>query len=369
MKSKIYAFVPCLLDEKGHHFNYHDYVGRAFESIKIKYIKIIPKVVKIKDLDNSWQKKIHGLNGKKTLYNNFIKPLYNILFFIRFFKKIKTEENNIIFLEYFTIMHLFSIFISLFLSRKKVNLWILYRTDLNQLVMEGKLHYFLHKMLKKVIGYEKINIFTDSLSLSHKFQKFFKQNIHVLPIPHVFFKEDKKKSLQKEIFCWWPGGSIRPEKGLDIIIQLANFISNNTSNVKMILAEACREKCQNTQNITFISDNVSQKEYQKWMQVSNFILLPYDYIAYKNRTSGIFVEAVASETIPLVTKNTWMAKELQRFNLQELIIDWHDTNQVIDYLQNLSIKKEIHQKLKIMTKKYHSFHSISGFVEEIKKHL
>ena len=54
----------------------------------------------------------------------------------------------------------------------------------------------------------------------------------------------------------------------------------------------------------------------------DFVLLPYDKKIYAECNLGIFVEAIVAGKITLVSADTWMAYELNKFKLTELVIDW-----------------------------------------------
>ena len=80
---------------------------------------------------------------------------------------------------------------------------------------------------------------------------------------------------------------------------------------------------------------MTREEYYSWLHLSQVILLPYDSFEYGSRTSGIFTECIVSGKIPLVTNNTWMSHECLKYNLTELIIDWHNPKYVFDNIKKI----------------------------------
>ena len=98
---------------------------------------------------------------------------------------------------------------------------------------------------------------------------------------------------------------------------------------------------------------------------SDIILLPYAPSSYRFRTSGIFVEAITMGKIALTTKNTWMAYELEKYDLKELIIDW-DAPTIVQKLEEIYLNKSIREKLKFMTNEYCKFHNIETFAKKLK---
>ena len=95
----------------------------------------------------------------------------------------------------------------------------------------------------------------------------------------------------------------------------------------------------------------------------NIVLLPYfggEGEAYKLSSSGIFVDAVTAGLLPLVTKDTWMEYELNRFNLNELVVDWSKYTNPFDLcalINRLICAKNTMRKLDDMRHSYATFHT------------
>ncbi|NGX63715.1 MAG: hypothetical protein KR126chlam6_01128, partial [Candidatus Anoxychlamydiales bacterium] len=101
---------------------------------------------------------------------------------------------------------------------------------------------------------------------------------------------------------------------------------------------------------------------------SDIILLPYSSASYKFRTSGIFVEAITMGKIALTTPSTWMAYELEKYDLKELIINWDNLN-LIQKLEEIYLNKYIREKIKFMTNDYCKFHNIANFAKILKSSI
>ena len=69
-----------------------------------------------------------------------------------------------------------------------------------------------------------------------------------------------------------------------------------------------------------LEDKLSKREYDKHLNQSDFILMPYTDPCYEKTSSNGFLEAVLTEKTPLVHPNTWMAHELKKFSLSDLIM-------------------------------------------------
>lgn len=360
----VYSFIPCLYDEVGHHYSYHLSLSEIFKRNDWQDIKFIPRECNIKNLSGNWEKKLILYQGgsKKSVWKNFLKPFFNLYPFLKILLKIKKDKINtkIFFFEYFSIIHLLAFYLALIFSRpKNSKLWILYRTDLDQIIFKGKFHKFLHVLILKILHDKNICFFTDSDLLKVQLEDFFEKKFNVLPIPHS--KIDLKKNpriIKDNIICWWPGGSIREEKGFENIKKLVEYLSISEKMI-ITIADAAKNLFSNP-CVKFIPTNLTRKDYEKQMVSSDLILLPYISELYRFRTSGIFVESIVSGSIPVVSKDTWMAYELKKFELEKLIIDW-DSKTIVNDLKSILEDTSIYEKIKFMQKSYQKFHSLENF--------
>ncbi len=65
--------------------------------------------------------------------------------------------------------------------------------------------------------------------------------------------------------------------------------------------------------VTLVSERLSEEDYANMYRCLDAVLIPYPSPVYKEATSGIFAEAVALGKPTIVTENTWMAHELEKF--------------------------------------------------------
>ena len=177
---------------------------------------------------------------------------------------------------------------------------------------------------------------------------------------------NNNRSRKKEILLWWPGGLIREEKGLSTIIELSNLLKNSNLPIKLIIAENSKDKININDKIHLVSSFLTREEYYTLMSKADLILLPYQKQNYRYRTSGIFVEAIVAGAIPITSNNTWMATELSKYNLEELIINWDNKN-LLDILMKIHISNTIEEKIKKMKTDYKDFHNIKNFAKILKK--
>ncbi|NGX53929.1 MAG: hypothetical protein K1000chlam4_00650 [Chlamydiae bacterium] len=101
------------------------------------------------------------------------------------------------------------------------------------------------------------------------------------------------------------------------------------------------------------------------MHKCDVVLLPYDPKIYACGTSGIFVEAICAGKMVLVKDKSWLAYELKRFKLDQLIVDWENPY-FFSYLNTLLDDSTIKKRLEKMRKAYLNFHSVESFAKTLK---
>jgi hypothetical protein len=361
----VYSTLPDLKDEVGHAFSYNVAVEKAVTLNGWQYKTLIPKNCSITNLPNTWIRKLNSTDWKK---NSFLKKIWttlsNFKTIFSFLKDIN-KTNSILFIEHFSLVDLLLLTICVFLLKPSFQIWILQRYASSQLKAHGKIHMLLYKIIKTRTKNKTFKLLTDSEILQKNISETFNMPTYLVPIPHgEIINHNLKDQNNKNILCWWPGGSIRPEKGSHIIKQFIKLIQKRP-NITLIVAENFKTALSEEHNIILIPRNLSRENYENWMQKATFILLPYDPKVYHSGTSGIFVEAINAGAIPLCTDNTWMAYELKKFNLQELLFDW--TN--ISALESLKNDKKMLEKLSLMRHYYQKFHNVKTFADTLASFL
>jgi hypothetical protein len=353
--------------EIGHIYQYNLSIEASVRKLGWKFIGYVPANVSIENLPYNWEKTLpKDTWQQKKRFNQKIHLLIQNIFSYRAIFKKASKNNSIIFLEHFSLIHLLAIFAAICFSRSNISLWLLHRY-----FPSGKKKYLLrliHWGFSFFLGRKNVKLFTDSELLSQKLQIIFDKKVVVLPIPHAKIPLVSHKQSQK-INLWWPGGSIRQEKGIHEITKVIHELPYE--NFQLILAKKAKETLYCTSDsIVWIPTELTRKEYEKWMNTADFILLPYDPKTYALGTSGIFVEAILAQKLPIVKEGSWLAHELKRFNLNDLIIDW-DKGPILSQLEPLLHKKEIHEKLMKMHSAYASYHcleNISGIFKSLIDH-
>ena len=387
------ALILHLYGGKGHVFSYQKSVGEAVRLNGWDHLAAISPDPTIKIFPSQWRSvyvdsgvlDYEGIEIIKLLrsftFFPFISSMHRFARALRsLLKREMNEKHNkkIIFLEVFNPLQLISlVFALMFMKQNRIAVWLLYRGGPN---WGGSRHRFLaqshtmsfraiHPLIELIVGKSNLVLLTDSNKLRLSLQEYYKRPVHVVPIPHTptsISEESMPLRVQnEEISCWWPGAP-RPEKGLDIIRRIASEKNEQAFKIKLFVAESA--------NLTIVPDGIKveavedklgREEYDRMFFTSNLILLPYDQEIYNESTSGIFTESIVAGAIPLVTKDTWMAYELYKYNLTELILDWNNDN-LISKLIQISSDVIIKEKIKNMQIKYNEYHNVKSFAQTLK---
>ncbi len=293
----------------------------------------------------SYRRPRRWVRGKRK-----IEYYLSLFFFLR--KAVSPRFHHIVLLEAFTSEDL-SLTVRALpkTSSGRLSFWLIYR---HYTAGDAPFLEHLHqKVSDKGIA---LRLLTDSESVRKAMEISSGMSPEVLPIPHVEYGSVSSEREKKEIVCWWPG-SCREGKGLSLIREMT-FVRDPYQKYIHLVANERAKLSSSYMCITSLPDPLSAKDYADWMLRSDCILLPYTSAKYRMSTSGIFVEAVSAGKIPVVRDNTWMADELRKHDLSELIIDWSGPAQAIYAIYKCSV---IREKLKEMQKQYRSFHSLRTF--------
>lgn len=153
------------------------------------------------------------------------------------------------------------------------------------------------------------------------------------------------------------------EKGWSVVKNLAQGTWTETP-VELVAAEASQlVGTTNGVKVRLIGDRLSREEYAAWLNRAQVILLPYDPVAYQERTSGIFTEAIIAGRIPVVSAGTWMAAELNHYDLAALVLDWQNPLSVWRSVGEIVNNAEIRQKLMLMRQAYCQFHCLENYAQ------
>lgn len=367
------SLIPNLVGGEGHVYPYHQSVSQATTLLGWKHLAAVAPDPAFSELPGNWSPCLSG--GNLELEGNLIQKVFRIksaftlgITIANYLRLavIPNSDYTIIFMERFIHLQLFALTIALLLlPRKNLFVWLLYRRDTHK-AKTGFIYKLLNNIIKQLLYPSKFQILTDSEFLSKSLSNYFKTPVAVMPIPHTdVVCSERFLGQNDEILCWWPGPP-RPEKGLETMKSFVNFVSEGANRLCVVAAESSGlVSVKGGVRVQLIQDNLTRLEYSKWLCTCDVVLMPYDSEAYSERTSGIFTECIIAVKIPVVTKNTWMAKELSKYNLEELVIDWQETETIVPEILRLSKDPTVKAKVAKMQKQYEQFHNIESYAQKM----
>ncbi|MCH9609184.1 MAG: hypothetical protein S4CHLAM45_04060 [Chlamydiales bacterium] len=348
-----HSFAHYCFCESGHPFSYHVACQEAIEKLGGKFHAYTHEECSISPLPLGWTKWFPSISDQKKK-KKFARRCRQI------FKR--HDKHRIFFLESFGRRDLrIFIFSALFFGRKKDAIWILFRDD--HIWKRGRDRFqvrLFYKLLRLKFG-KRVQFLSDSNAIASFLGEKLNHTFHVMPLPHIDFAPLPFQKPTTFTCCFL--GEPRKEKGIHQILRLIKSHEPEALQFKIILSEGI-----NIENsilpIEQHPKSLSREAYIKTLEQSDFILLPYSSYRYRRRTSGIFVEAIWMGKIPLVQEKTWLADELLKFDLGELIIDWNDPHFFRNLLK-LSQSPELYKKLSQMQKMYTTCHAFDAFTKKI----
>lgn len=369
------SIIPNLVGGEGHIIPYHNSLTEAANILGWKHVVAFAPDAVIKKLSANWYSCLYHENLEKEMH-----PIKRVLKFREIYRlgvnianflneKILSSSNYpIIFIERFIHVQLFALLIALYLiPRKDIAVWILYRRDVHKAKTRW-IYKFLNQAIKKKIHPSKFHLLTDSETLSQSLASYFDEIVTVMPIPHTDVTHSKiiRKSNHK-ITCWWAGPP-REEKGWDVVKSLVNHVSQEANQICIVAAESSKLiPVLGGAQVQLIPNNLTRVQYLEWLNTCDIVLLPYDNNAYINRTSGIFTECIMAAKIPFVTNGTWMAKELDKYGLQELVTDWKNLEILVNKITKISTCLAVKSKIVNIQREYQDFHNVHNYAQSMKK--
>lgn len=357
------SLIPHLQSEKGHYFSYHTCVQEAVEKLGLSFRAYISEQCTIDCLPSHWVKKFprKSFRFAQKARNAWLRWIT----YVRLFRH-KTPKRHYFFLECFREKELFLVGLAaLLFFRPKDRLLLLYRYDFQTFWMKGKVLQFLTSCLRKRLGNRLIAL-TDSELILQELNPWFQGNAHLLPIPHTKPSHKERRTFGPSYRFWW-AGEPKDAKGRAEIQMLLQGKAFEESKITLVVAQsACLQEGGNAIQVERIGDILSREQYEEQMQGADAILVPYHQDCYRVGTSGVFVEAVVSGKIPFTKEGTWIAYELRKFGLEELILDWRHPR-MLSHMLKIMQDVQMQQKLLQMRQIYKQFHCLKQFSHSLQK--
>ncbi len=379
MSKQLITINPWFYTSIGHNYIYNQSIEKAALKQNWSFFAILPEKNILSPLAPNWMKVLDCPTVRH--WHELIegRPYFRPKKLVRFKERMryiyslwkalkpllaKKGTSSILFLETFS-PHDIEVLKTVlsFLPKRNLTLWLLYRYPAEFMKTEVGIYKKVHHKIQT----SKVNLqmLTDSELLKANLEKAFDLPFTTLPIPHVEGFEANSTVEKDLIYCWWPG-VVREGKGLSVIQGFAASLNENNKHFHLIAAQsAALPASARGPKITLLADHLSRDDYASWMNKSDLILLPYTDAHYKEATSGIFIESIMAGKIPVVYPGTWMAYELEKHQIHELIINW-DTENLATELLKIYQSSLIRTKINQLREYYSSFHNLDSFANHFK---
>lgn len=167
--------------------------------------------------------------------------------------------------------------------------------------------------------------------------------------------------------CW--ALMTRPDQGVDLLQMIVSHRSADNfpkKFIKRFVSE--RVNIQKDGNVELIRVLYGSEDYLLQFKECDVVLLPYKADVFGSTMSLVFIEAMATGEIPIVSDGAVMAKELRKFNLGDLVLDFADEfswTLVNEIKENIGIR----ERLNLMAECYIREHGTFAYAEYLYKNL
>ena len=200
---------------------------------------------------------------------------------------------------------------------------------------------FAVRSLLRCCSTANVTLFTDSVLLKKEQEDLLKVPVQLLPIPafrnnkHGSMSCFKQKNNLRKVITYWGGNNA--VKGSEFVFRLlcsqklseanvevhAQFDAQEIVMLKKQFAQNCSflERNINNKYVNFLPKNIPSDQYDRIIERTDIMLLPYQGKHYAKCTSGIFTDCLANNKVPVASSGTWIAYELAQLNLNQLIFE------------------------------------------------
>jgi glycosyltransferase involved in cell wall biosynthesis len=110
---------------------------------------------------------------------------------------------------------------------------------------------------------------------------------------------------------------------------------------------------------------MDEREYRDFLSRSDIVVVPYLLDNYYRQTSGIYAEAVAAGKVTIVSKGTWMARQVEEFG-GGLAFAPNDPQSFLEATQSaLSDYDNLHAGARVASARWRGFHTPENMVASI----
>ena len=272
-------------------------------------------------------------------------------------------------LDGLTVRKLLATLLAVGTSNNAIKLVIILRYSYARQKAERKTLIAMLKLFRvsQLFGRGPAYLVTDSVQIQQSLEITQQVRPVVIPIPCSWSLRERNyttSGLMNKIKTIWPG--------IPSVVKGANVVARLMPqrvpvgieveiDTKAVLENVPRE---GFPRVAQIEAELSDKQYEDLMGEMDAVLLPYDSLAYRERTSGILIEAFFAGALPFVTDETWMSIEVGRLGLPELIVDWNMPG-IWEYIANVSKSNELRGRFECARQSVAGYHNVTSFSRAI----
>lgn len=375
------SLMYCLDSEQGHIFSYNRTFGEAVRTLGWEHRATIRAAARVAELPPGWTRTLGAQKYffKGGLLLKFEKEWRLITTLATYLRELMRTETRpiILVLEWFHLVHLWAFCASLLAvpRRRELSALFVYRFGFPN-NRDRILYRLTMTVVRALLGREHVTLFTETDVVATELTREFGQTVHLLPMPQIVQPHEpvtlpdwsSAPDRTGKLVCWWPGVPA-VDKGLALIERLTTL---TTPAARQLIVVADRRaglvKHPAGCEVLALSDTLTRAEYAGWLQTMDLALLPYAPHAYANRTSGVFADALCMGKLPVITDGTWMARELRRYGLAELIVDWERAD-LPETLLRLARDASLRARFDVMRADYQATHSVPGYARTLQRVL
>jgi hypothetical protein len=363
------SFLFALENERGHLYEYNKAAGEAARLAGWEHRAAVRAAARFADLPPGWELCLGSANTRmpKGPLAKLEKGWRLFLSLANYLSR-QAQQNRpvILFLEWYNVVHLlpFTLALASVSRRESFYIWVVDRLEAGH-DWPARANRFLIRCLTALVA-GRLTHLSDSEIVARDVAQFG-YAVHLLPIPHTahFAAAGARPADQAKLVVAWLAGLAMPVKGVELVRPLTALACPEAESLQIVASQSSHfiqkpGACQ----IRLVPDVLPRSDYLAWMQNADVILQPYDPAFCWARTSGIFVEAIVAGNRPVVTDGTWMAHELRKYGLDQLILDWNSPTILSDLLR-VARAEDVRVKLARMQSAYADYHSVPGFAKTI----
>ena len=349
--------------KKNKSFDMLHYVGKNIKQEDVKkynLIKVFKHIAFIKENNTN----------KELILKDFEFTVENIFSYLNILNE--TYENIIVYMYTSNIPYskiLLKINEKYRIDNLSINSVLFYIKHTKEEINDIKL---LNTLLKKDIN-KNVNIYTDSEVAISYYQKLLTKRLTNLPIP-LYSKNNivkDNKNNKKSIVTYF--GYPTYDHGFDLFFNLYKKLSKNKDysfivklNTRLSNSALIKkiEELKVDKNVHLITSFIDNLEYERLIQQSDIVVIPYDKNKYEIQTSGVFIESILNNKLILTTKDTWMGDKIKLLG-QGITFNSEKENDILKAFEELRKNKSSLNQKEI--KKFKSFYTVEKLFKVFKK--